>query len=151
MFIKKIIPVFFCVVLTIGLFGCAAGGNDTLSSLASAEIKEYNGAKLGSIEDFRENSIKGPQKVDISTYKLTVDGLVEKPASYSYDEVLANTKYTKVVTLYCVEGWDVTILWEGILLKDLFDKAKVKEGANTVIFHSVNNGPTAKKRYWIKI
>jgi len=132
-----------CTILAGLLFGCANGSSDALSSLAAAQITEYSGAKLGSIEDFRENSIKGPQTVDISTYKLTVDGLVEKPASYTYDEVLANPKYTKVVTLYCVEGWDVTILWEGVLLKDLFDKSTVSGSANTVIFHSVDGYTTS--------
>ncbi len=104
--------------------------------MADVQIEEYDGAKLGSIEDFRENSIKGPQTVDIETYKLTVDGLVENPASYTYDEVLANQNCTKLVTLYCVEGWDVKILWEGILLKDLFEKSTVQSQVNTVIFHS---------------
>ena len=132
-----------CIILAGLLFGCANGSSDALSNLAAAQITEYSGAKLGSIEDFRENSIKGPQTVDISTYKLTVDGLVEKPASYTYDEVLANPKYTKVVTLYCVEGWDVTILWEGVLLKDLFDKSTVSGSANTVIFHSVDGYTTS--------
>jgi DMSO/TMAO reductase YedYZ molybdopterin-dependent catalytic subunit len=131
-------------MLTLGISGCKSAGNSTeLSSLAAVQIKEYNGAKLGSIEDFRENSIKGPQTVDIKTYKLTVNGLVEKPASYTYDEVLANKKYTKVVTLYCVEGWDVKILWEGILLKDLFEKSIVQNSANTVIFHSVDGYTTS--------
>lgn len=135
--------IILCIILAGLLFGCANGSSDALSSLAAAQITEYSGAKLGSIEDFRENSIKGPQTVDISTYKLTVDGLVEKPASYTYDEVLANPKYTKVVTLYCVEGWDVTILWEGVLLKDLFDKSTVSGSANTVIFHSVDGYTTS--------
>jgi DMSO/TMAO reductase YedYZ molybdopterin-dependent catalytic subunit len=131
------------MLLTAGLFGCSAVKSDSLSSLASVEIKEYKGAKLSSIEDFRENSIKGPQHVDIKTYKLKVDGLVEKPASFTYDEVLSNKKYTKVVTLHCVEGWDVTILWEGILLKDIFEKVQVKSQANTVIFYAVDGYSTS--------
>jgi len=138
---------FFCIVsgilLLLGLFGCASNNNDSINSLAGAEINEYKGEKLGSIKDFRENSIKGPQNVDIKTYRLKVDGLVEKPASYTYAEVLAYPKYTKVVTLYCVEGWDVTILWEGVLLKDIFDKSKMKTQANTVIFHSADGYTTS--------
>lgn len=148
MFIKRLCFLGFCTMLTLSLFGCSGSSkyqdsSNNLSNLASAEIREYQGAKLSSIEDFRENSIKGPQTVDIAAYKLTVDGLVEKPASYTYDEVLANPKYTKVVTLYCVEGWDVTILWEGILLKDIFDKSIVSGNANTVIFHSVDGYTTS--------
>lgn len=146
---KRFFILGLCILLTLSLFGCRSSGtkyqdsSNNLSSLASAEITEYQGAKLSSIEDFRENSIKGPQYVDIAAYKLTVNGLVEKPASYTYDEVLTNPKYTKVVTLYCVEGWDVTILWEGVLLKDIFDKSIVSGDANTVIFHSMDGYTTS--------
>lgn len=143
MLIKRILCIVICMLLMLSLFGCSAVKSDSLSSLASVEIKEYKGAKLSSIEDFRENSIKGPQHVDIKTYKLKVDGLVEKPSSFTYDEVLSNKKYTKVVTLHCVEGWDVTILWEGILLKDIFEKVQVKSQANTVIFYAVDGYSTS--------
>ena len=42
--------------------------------------------------------------------------------------------YTKVVTLHCVEGWDATILWKGILVRDLIRKAGPDPRANTVVF-----------------
>ncbi|HOU10112.1 MAG TPA: molybdopterin-dependent oxidoreductase [Clostridiales bacterium] len=140
---KRFFCMAFCALLLPGLFGCASNGSSNINSLAEAEINEYQGEKLGSIKDFRENSIKGPQKVDIKTYRLKVDGLVEKTASYTYAEVLANPKYSKVVTIHYVEGWDVTILWEGVLLKDIFDRSKARAQANTVIFHSVDGYTTS--------
>ncbi|MDD3932492.1 MAG: molybdopterin-dependent oxidoreductase [Methanoculleus sp.] len=107
------------------------------TELAPAEVREYQGERLSSIADFRENSIRGPQHVNASTYTLTVDGLVENREEYSYDTLIERfPHYRKVVTLYCVEGWDVTILWEGIRVKDLLEEAGVKPGANTVIFYA---------------
>ena len=47
----------------------------------------------------------------------------------------------KVVTLYCVEGWDVTILWEGVLVKDIIEPSGILPSANTVIFYA-NDGYT---------
>jgi DMSO/TMAO reductase YedYZ molybdopterin-dependent catalytic subunit len=41
-----------------------------------------------------------------------------------------------VVRLDCVEGWSVTILWEGILVRDLISAAGADPRANTVIFHA---------------
>jgi DMSO/TMAO reductase YedYZ molybdopterin-dependent catalytic subunit len=99
---------------------------------------EYRGEILYSSDSFRENSIRGVQDVDIQTYRLKLTGLVDEPKSYTYDEVLAHTPYQKVVTLHCVEGWSASVLWEGILLKDLFDEAQVKDSANTVIFHAAD-------------
>ena len=134
------------VILPAILIGCniaGTGSSSSISTLSSVEITEYQGERLSSINDFRENSIKGPQNVDIRTYVLKVDGLVLNPAEYTYDEVLENAAYKKVVTLNCVEGWSVKLLWEGVLLKDIFDKVVVKQEANTVIFYSVDGYSTS--------
>jgi DMSO/TMAO reductase YedYZ molybdopterin-dependent catalytic subunit len=94
------------------------------NNMSYLEIREYEGKDLSSINDFRENSIKGPQHIEKETYKLLVYGLTDKNQSYTYDQVInEHSVYKKVVTLYCVEGWDVTILWEGVLVKDLLFEA----------------------------
>jgi len=103
--------------------------------LPGVEVREYQGEDLSSINDFRENSIKGPQHINISEYRLTVSGLTNKTDVYTYDEVLDRyPHYTKVVTLFCVEGWDATILWEGVMVRDLIQEAGIDPRANTVIF-----------------
>lgn len=148
---KKIITMVLCTVfLTALLGGCAEnnGGSD-LDDLASVEVTEYQGKDLSSIKDFRENSIDGPQYIDIETYALTVDGLVENPTEYTYEQVLDHKAYKKVVTLNCVEGWSVRILWEGVLLKDLFDEAAIKDTATTVIFYSYDGYSTSLPLSWV--
>ena len=139
-----------CLVLLLSLlfFGCGTSNDDTssltdLQELTKIEVTEYEGKDLSSLTDFRENSIKGPQYINNDVYTLTIDGLIEQPISLTYDEVLDNQKYTKVVTLHCVEGWSVDILWEGILLADLFEAVDIQESADTVIFHSEDGYSTA--------
>jgi DMSO/TMAO reductase YedYZ molybdopterin-dependent catalytic subunit len=113
----------------------AAAAPEDGTDLPAVEIREYEGLDLSSINDFRENSIHGPQFVDVSQYTLAVTGLVENEQSYSYDDVVnSHDAYRKVVTLSCVEGWDVTLLWEGVLVKDLLEEAGVRPEATTVIF-----------------
>ncbi len=103
--------------------------------LPGVEVRAYEGKDLSSINDFRENSIKGPQYINISDYRLTVTGLTNGTDVYTYNEVLDGfPHYTKVVTLFCVEGWDVTILWEGVKVSDLIRHAGIDPRANTVIF-----------------
>ncbi|HII71420.1 TPA: molybdopterin-dependent oxidoreductase, partial [Candidatus Woesearchaeota archaeon] len=111
--------------------------------LPASEIKEYEGEKLGSVDDFRENSIKGPQYVNIDEYQLEISGLVEAPLNMDYDTVLENQKYEKVVQLDCVEGWSVNILWEGVLVKDLIEQAGPLPEANTVIFYAYDGYSTS--------
>lgn len=120
-----------------------------LAALASVEVKEYEGKDLSSILDFRENSIKGPQYIDSSTYVLKIDGLVDNAKDYTYDEVLGHSSYQKAVTLQCVEGWSAYILWEGVLLKELFDELQVKDTATTVIFYSYDGYSTSLPLSWI--
>ena len=103
--------------------------------LPAGEVRSYEGKDLSSINDFRENSIKGPRYVNISDYRLTVTGLTDRTDVYTYNEVLLKyPHYTKVVTLFCVEGWDTTILWEGVLVRDLIRAAGMNPRATTVIF-----------------
>jgi DMSO/TMAO reductase YedYZ molybdopterin-dependent catalytic subunit len=112
--------------------------------LDGVEIREYEGKDLSSVNDFRENSIKGPQYVDNETYRLAITGLVNNELEYTYDDVISdNQLFTKVVTLHCVEGWSVTILWEGFLVEDLIEEAGVNPEANTVIFYAYDGYSTS--------
>jgi len=128
--------------LVLALLGCGtsqpetdAGSSSTSpGKLAPAEVREYEGKRLNSVDDFRENSIKGPQQVDIDGYRLQVVGEVAKPLSLSYDEVVDRPLYEKVVRLNCVEGWSVDILWKGVLLSDLLEAADYKRDSKVVIF-----------------
>jgi DMSO/TMAO reductase YedYZ molybdopterin-dependent catalytic subunit len=108
------------------------------------EIREYEGQDLSSIGDFRENSIKGPQHVNASTYRLTITGLVNKTVEYTYDDVINGfQKYQKVITLHCVQGWSVKILWEGFLLKELLNKAGIDPQAVVAIFYAYDGYSTS--------
>jgi DMSO/TMAO reductase YedYZ molybdopterin-dependent catalytic subunit len=112
--------------------------------LDPAEVREYQGENLSSVKDFRENSIKGPQHIEIESYQLEITGLVESPMSFSYDQVIEGyDSYKKVVTLYCVEGWQAKILWEGVLVSDLLARTKPLPEANTVIFHAYDGYTTS--------
>jgi DMSO/TMAO reductase YedYZ molybdopterin-dependent catalytic subunit len=128
------------VVLISGGLSCGTGGGE----LNTVEIREYQGEDLSSIDSFRENSIKGPQEVDVASYRLKITGLVASPQSYTYQEVLDNHEhYKKVVTLDCVEGWSVTILWEGVLIGDLLENSGPLDSAKTVIFHAYDGYTTS--------
>lgn len=137
----------FLLVVLIGaalLTACTAEEMDGPGELVSVEITEYQGEKLSSVTDFRENSIRGPQYVDIEDYQLQVGGFVEIPEFYTYDQVINdNDSYTKLVRLDCVEGWSVDILWEGVLVRDLIEKSGALPEAKTVIFHAYDGYTTS--------
>jgi DMSO/TMAO reductase YedYZ molybdopterin-dependent catalytic subunit len=107
------------------------------------EIKEYNGVRLDPSIGPRDNSISGVQQVNIEEYSLKITGLVKNQVEYDYDEVLEFQSYEKLITLYCVEGWDATVLWKGVKISELIESAGVKTGSNTLIFKAVDGYTTS--------
>lgn len=140
---KKIIILLVILIFVAAIFAAFELQKDRTIKLSGVEVKDYHGQKLSSVNDFRENSIKGAQFINITKYHLEVTGLVQNPRNYTYDEVLNHTSYEKVVKLDCVEGWDVTILWQGILVSDLLNEAKPLPNGNTVIFYAYDNYTTS--------
>ena len=115
----------------------------TLSRYRENEVREYEGARLDPSIGPRDNSIQGVQIVSIDDYRLKLTGLVGNPIDLNYSDVLALDAHERKITLYCVEGWDATILWKGVLLKDIMDLAGIDPKANTVIFHAVDGYTTS--------
>lgn len=68
-------------------------------------------------------------------YRLTVDGLVDRPATYTLD-ALGRMEQTRMVRdVQCVTGWRVPETpFEGVRLSALLDAAGVRSGAKAVRF-----------------
>ena len=132
-------------LILLAISGCQFNNDmEEDNDLETVEIREYEGVDLSSVDAFRENSIKGPQTIDIESYSLSITGLCQEPKSYTYDEVIDSyTNYKKVSKLHCVEGWSVTILWEGVLVRELIEKSKPLPEARVVIFHAYDGYTTS--------
>jgi DMSO/TMAO reductase YedYZ molybdopterin-dependent catalytic subunit len=117
----------------------------------SIDIHDYEGQQLSSIHDFRENSILGPQNISEDKYRLTIKGLVQQPQTFTYNDVITNfPAYQKVVTLHCVEGWSVTILWEGLRIMDLLATTEIDPNVTTVIFYAVDGYSTSLPLHYLE-
>lgn len=147
---EQVVIVFFvAVLLSIVALGILV--QQPPKRLYPDEIRDYRGENLSSISAFRENSIRGPQHINASTYRLTVTGLVNQTVEYTYGEILGKFRsYEKVVTLHCVEGWSAKILWEGFLLEDLLKEVGVNSEAVAVIFHAYDGYTTSLPLDYIK-
>jgi DMSO/TMAO reductase YedYZ molybdopterin-dependent catalytic subunit len=115
----------------------------TTTDLGTVEVRSYKGKPLDAVASEPENSIKGPQKIDRSTYRLAVTGKVKKPLELTYAQVLAMPSYQKATTLNCVEGWSKTYLWQGVRIRDLLTDAGYSPSAKTVIFTSYDGYSTS--------
>ncbi|WP_327270000.1 molybdopterin-dependent oxidoreductase [Streptomyces sp. NBC_01218] len=75
------------------------------------------------------------QEKSAADYRLTVDGLVDRPASYTLDALAALPQTRTVRDVQCVTGWRVPETpFEGVRLSALLDAAGVRPGAKAVRF-----------------
>ncbi len=74
---------------------------------------------------------------DPASWRLRVDGLVERPFVLSYPELLALPKVEQVSTFHCVTGWIVNnVRWGGVRFHDLLARARPLPGAAALHFVS---------------
>lgn len=72
---------------------------------------------------------------DADSYRLTVGGLVDKPAGYRLADLRALPQHRIVHDVQCVTGWRVPhTSFEGVRLATLLDAAGVRPGAGAVRF-----------------
>jgi len=132
--VRRIAPLLVgCLVVA-----CSGAGSGYTAPPGSVEIRQYQGQNLSAVGDMPETDIAGPPQVSLGTYRLKVSGLVDSPLELTYDQVLGFEHLSRVVTLHCVEGWDATILWEGVRIEDILAAAGVRDGAPVVIFHAAD-------------
>jgi DMSO/TMAO reductase YedYZ molybdopterin-dependent catalytic subunit len=102
------------------------------------EAVEFMGTKLTPISEQRNNALSGTQYIDPAVYRLVVNGLVERPLSLSYDDLLKYAQVSKLMDLDCVEGWKFTAKWTGPALESIFSDARVKPEAKILIFYTAD-------------
>src|SRR5205823_8315570 len=72
---------------------------------------------------WRIYTISGTMPIfDPSSWRLEIDGLVERPRSLTYGELTALPKAEQVSTFHCVTGWTVkNVHWCGVRFQEHFD------------------------------
>jgi DMSO/TMAO reductase YedYZ molybdopterin-dependent catalytic subunit len=68
-------------------------------------------------------------------YQLKVDGLVEKPASFSLAQLRELPSRTQITRHDCVEGWSAIAKWKGAKLAAMLDAVRPTAAARYVVLH----------------
>jgi DMSO/TMAO reductase YedYZ molybdopterin-dependent catalytic subunit len=67
-------------------------------------------------------------------WRLVVDGLVARPASFSLAELKRLPSRTQITHQACEEGWSFIAEWTGVALSDVLNLAGVRREAKYVVF-----------------
>ena len=106
------------------------------------------GSGLGGLlpggDRFRIYSITGAYpKVADRDYRLKVSGLVERPRTFTLEDLKAMPPTSFVKAFQCVTGWRVPeVHWEGVRLSDILDSVGVKPEAVALKFESYDRADT---------
>lgn len=108
---------------------------------SSAMAKEYTEADLSPV--FRSNGTAMPTTEAYQAllangfrdYRLQVGGLVDRPLSFSIDDLKQIEQVAQITRHDCVEGWSAIGKWHGVRLLHVLDKVGVKSNARYVVFH----------------
>jgi DMSO/TMAO reductase YedYZ molybdopterin-dependent catalytic subunit len=69
------------------------------------------------------------------TYRLKVGGLVERPMSFSLEDIRSLPSRTQITRHDCVEGWSAIGKWKGARLSALLETVRPKPEARYVLFY----------------
>jgi len=100
--------------------------------------------KLLPAEKGQVRSAFGVPVIDLNNFKLEITGLVDSSYSLTWNEIRDLPEvFSDTILMYCVEGWEVWGKWEGIMVKDILDKARVQPTGEYVLFSSVDGYTTS--------
>jgi DMSO/TMAO reductase YedYZ molybdopterin-dependent catalytic subunit len=82
-------------------------------------------------------------KLDPGEWRLTVDGLVESPAAWSWAEFCALQQSSITADIHCVTTWSLyDSVWSGVSTRTLLDLVCPKPEARFVLFRSYDGYTT---------
>lgn len=82
-------------------------------------------------------------RIDVSRWSMKIDGFVENPLEFTFDDLAARDLVEDYVTIACVSnpvggGLVGNAKWTGVRLSELLDEAKPTEAAEQVVGRSVD-------------
>jgi DMSO/TMAO reductase YedYZ molybdopterin-dependent catalytic subunit len=93
-------------------------------------------------------------RLNASDWKLTVTGMVDKPLTLTYAQLLAMPLHEEYITIQCVSnevGGDLVgnALWRGALLREVLDMAGIQPGATQIVGRSFDGWTAGFPTSWL--
>ncbi len=129
--------------------GAAAVAGLVLSQIANSAMAAFRlpGARRRFTGSYETGSLTGefPMVIWLSdrvpdiapdSYRLSVDGLVDRPLTISYPNLLEMARERQRVVLDCTGGWYSEQEWTGVRVGELLQTAGVRKEAQSIFFQS---------------
>lgn len=70
-------------------------------------------------------------------WRLSVDGLVDRPGSFSIDQLKGYPSKNQITEVACEEGWSYIAEWHGVPLSHVLDLVGTRPEARYVVYYSI--------------
>jgi DMSO/TMAO reductase YedYZ molybdopterin-dependent catalytic subunit len=81
-------------------------------------------------------AFKRLQAGKFADWRLTVDGMVAHPASFSLDQLKSYPSRSQITMIQCEEGWSYIAEWHGVPLSHVLELVGVQPQARYVVYFS---------------
>lgn len=83
------------------------------------------------------DAFKRLQAARFVDWRLTVDGLVDRPMAFSIDKLRSYPSHSQITELACEEGWSYVAEWIGVRLSHILNIVGVQPQARYVVYFSI--------------
>ncbi|HTU33539.1 MAG TPA: molybdopterin-dependent oxidoreductase [Candidatus Acidoferrum sp.] len=82
-------------------------------------------------------AFKHLQATNFADWRLTVDGLVDRPASFTLPQLRSFPSRSQITEIACEEGWSHIAEWHGVPLSHVLNLVGVQPQARYVVYFSI--------------
>lgn len=132
-----------------GATALAGVGGPAHASMNAGPSDLSTDAELSSLEDItsynnfyefgtgKEDPARYADALTIDPWAVKVDGLVDKPGEYAFDDITRGVSLEeRVYRFRCVEAWSMVVPWVGFELADLLNRVGVQPSAKFIAFET---------------
>ena len=84
------------------------------------------------------DAFKRLQSAGFADWRLTITGMVARPASFSLDQLKSYPSHNQITMLQCEEGWSYIAEWIGVPLSHVLEIVGVQPQARYVVYFSID-------------
>lgn len=86
-----------------------------------------------------DDAFKRLQAANFADWRVTVDGLVDRPASFSLSQIKGFPSRSQITEIACEEGWSHVAEWHGVPLSHVLNLVGVQPQARYVVYFSIQH------------
>ncbi len=84
------------------------------------------------------DAFKRLQAGGFADWRLTVEGMVDRPGSFSVEQLKSYPSRSQITQLQCEEGWSYIAEWIGVPLSHVLDVVGIQPQARYVVYFSID-------------